>query len=356
MGRCSGFRAAPLRPDVQSGNRRWRLHRSLFPARGWLADPESDGPRPACTRDSNQSVVNSGWFSLFVSSVLALCMARGLPLIGHRRGVRVRARPRNGSRPGAHLRLALPKVVTLAACQFDVSLTREPRMQCCYINLDRALQRKEDIEASFKAAARPGWRLGRFRALDAAFVEEQLVEGSRTKSEKACFMSHRAVIQKYAGSAEHLLVVEDDVVFGVATFDIVDGFLQQNAEEDWDLLFLDISAIDIRDMLTMYFNREKFIRQRKVIPLDLARLPFFGDECLHRQPHILRQGTRLSRRRPADRYRIRHVPVEADQERRTEGRRAVSLSSPRFPGMRPCPKSSGQAPIPSILQGTSFAT
>lgn len=149
-------------------------------------------------------------------------------------------------------------------------------MQCCYINLDRALQRKEDIEASFKAAARPGWRLGRFRALDAAFIEEQLVEGSRTKSEKACFMSHRAVLQKYAGSAEHLLVVEDDVVFGAATFDIVDGFLQQNAQEEWDLLFLDISAIDIRDMLTMYFNREKFIRQRKVIPLDLARLPFFG--------------------------------------------------------------------------------
>jgi GR25 family glycosyltransferase involved in LPS biosynthesis len=152
-------------------------------------------------------------------------------------------------------------------------------MQCSYINLDRAVQRREDIEASFKAAARPGWRLDRFRALDAAFIEEQRVEGSRTRSEKACFMSHRAVLQKYAGSAEHLLVVEDDVVFGAATFDIVDGFLHQNAQAEWDLLFLDIGTLDMRDMLTMYFNREKFIRQRKVIPLDLARLPFFGSNA-----------------------------------------------------------------------------
>ena len=152
-------------------------------------------------------------------------------------------------------------------------------MQCCYINLDQAVQRRTDLEASFKAAARPGWQLERFRALDVAYVEEQAVPGTRTRAEKACFMSHRAVIQKYAGNAEYLLVVEDDVAFGAATFEIVDGFLQQNAEADWDLLFLDIGTLELKDMLTMYFNREKFMRRGSVIPLDLARLQFFGSNA-----------------------------------------------------------------------------
>lgn len=149
-------------------------------------------------------------------------------------------------------------------------------MQCCYINLDQAMQRREDIEASFAMAARPGWRLERFRALDAATMEERSVAGSTTRAEKACFMSHRAVIEAHSGKAEHLLVLEDDVAFGATTFDIVDGFLQRNADADWDLLFLDIGTLDINDMLTMYFNREKFIRQRMVIPLDLAKFRFFG--------------------------------------------------------------------------------
>lgn len=152
-------------------------------------------------------------------------------------------------------------------------------MQCCYINLDQAVQRRTDLEASFKAAARPGWQLDRFRARDAACVEEHAVPGTRTRAEKACFMSHRAVIQKYAANAEHLLVVEDDVAFGAATFEIVDGFLQQNGGADWDLLFLDIGTLALNDMLTMYFNRKKLMRQRSIIPLDLARLPFFGSNA-----------------------------------------------------------------------------
>jgi GR25 family glycosyltransferase involved in LPS biosynthesis len=132
------------------------------------------------------------------------------------------------------------------------------------------------MEASFEKAARPGWSLERFSALDAAYVEAHAVEGRGSRSEKACFLSHRAVIQAHAGSAQHLLVLEDDVSFGTATFEIVDGFLQQNADADWDLLFLDICAHRIDHMLDLYFNRKKLMQQRRVIPLDLAKIPFFG--------------------------------------------------------------------------------
>ena len=57
-------------------------------------------------------------------------------------------------------------------------------MRSCYINLDQAVQRREDIEASFMIAARPGWRLERFRALDAATMEERSIAGSMTRAEK----------------------------------------------------------------------------------------------------------------------------------------------------------------------------
>lgn len=149
-------------------------------------------------------------------------------------------------------------------------------MHCCYINLDHALDRRLAIEASFNQSARPGWRLERFSALTSAMVDADAVKGSRSRLEKACFLSHKAVIQAHAGSDRHLLVLEDDAAFGRTTCEVVDGFLQQNAEADWDLLFLDICPIRIEHMLSLYFNRETLIRERTVVPLDLEKLPFSG--------------------------------------------------------------------------------
>jgi GR25 family glycosyltransferase involved in LPS biosynthesis len=149
-------------------------------------------------------------------------------------------------------------------------------MHCCYINLDQATQRKESIESSFEKAARPGWTLSRFRALDTAFVDAHGIQGRRSRAEKACFLSHKAVIETYADDGKHLLVLEDDSLFGLATCEIVDGFLQQNPGGDWDLLFLDACVINVGDMLTLYFHRQALVQDRKIIPLDLSRIPFFG--------------------------------------------------------------------------------
>ena len=152
-------------------------------------------------------------------------------------------------------------------------------MHCCYINLHHAHERRLAIEASFNQAVRPGWRLERFSALDTAFVDAHAVEGTRTRREKACFLSHRAVIQAQAESGQHLLVLEDDVAFGRTTCQVVDGFLQQNAEADWDLLFLDLCPTKIEHVVTLYLNRKSLIRQRTVIPLDLEKIPFIGSNA-----------------------------------------------------------------------------
>jgi GR25 family glycosyltransferase involved in LPS biosynthesis len=149
-------------------------------------------------------------------------------------------------------------------------------MQCRYINLADAVERRLAIEASFDKVARPGWDLARFEAVDTQFVDRHAVGGVRSREEKACFLSHKAVIEAHAGRSTPLLVLEDDVEFGIATCEIVDGLLQQNPEADWDLLFLDVCATGIDDMVKLYFHRKDLMRTGSVIPLDLAKIPFFG--------------------------------------------------------------------------------
>lgn len=149
-------------------------------------------------------------------------------------------------------------------------------MHCCYINLDQATQRKESIESSFEKAARPGWTLSRFSAFDTGFVDAHDIQGRRTRREKACYLSHKTAIENHGSDGKHLLVLEDDTVFGLATCEIVDGFLQQNPGGDWDLLFLDLAVLNLGDMLTLYFNRQALMQDRKIIPLDLAKISFIG--------------------------------------------------------------------------------
>jgi GR25 family glycosyltransferase involved in LPS biosynthesis len=160
-------------------------------------------------------------------------------------------------------------------------------MQCRYINLDHAIQRRAAIEASFAKAARPGWTLSRFKAIDTGFIDRQPIAGKKTAAEKACYLSHKALIEAHAASAGHLLVLEDDVEFGIATCEIVDGFLQQNPGAEWDLLFLDVCVYSVDDLVTLYFHREGLMKDRRVIPLDLAKLTFFGTNA-----YIVNAGSR----------------------------------------------------------------
>lgn len=149
-------------------------------------------------------------------------------------------------------------------------------MHCCYINLDQATQRKASIESSFEQAARPGWTLSRFSAFDTGFVDAHGIQGRRSRREKACFLSHKTAIEQHGDDGMHLLMLEDDTAFGLATCEIVDGFLQQNSGADWDLLFLDLGVLHLGDMLMLYYHRHALMQERQIIPLDLAKISFIG--------------------------------------------------------------------------------
>lgn len=149
-------------------------------------------------------------------------------------------------------------------------------MDCHYINLDSAGERRATLEANFARCKRQGWELQRFTALDEAIVEKNQVSGKRSWREKACFLSHRSVIERQPDDGRSFMVVEDDVHFGLSSLEIIEGILAENHDAQWDLLFTDISVQQIETMMMLAGNRKKLMEKRMVIPVDLATIFFVG--------------------------------------------------------------------------------
>jgi GR25 family glycosyltransferase involved in LPS biosynthesis len=151
-----------------------------------------------------------------------------------------------------------------------------PAMQCHYINLDNAIERRATLEANFARCARQGWELKRFTALDEAIVKKNQVPGKRNWREKACFLSHRSVIERQPDDGRPFMVLEDDVQFGMASLEIIEGILAENHNAQWDLLFTDVSVQQIEAMMMLAGNRKQLMEKRMVVPVDLATIFFVG--------------------------------------------------------------------------------
>lgn len=149
-------------------------------------------------------------------------------------------------------------------------------MECHYINLDNATDRRAALEANFTQCARQGWTLNRFSAINDATAEKNQVPGKRSWREKACFLSHKSVIEAQADDGRHFMVMEDDAQLGMSSLDIIEGVLAENRNAEWDLLFTDISPQQMETMMLLALNRQQLIDKRMVVPLDLARISFTG--------------------------------------------------------------------------------
>lgn len=149
-------------------------------------------------------------------------------------------------------------------------------MECHYINLDNAVERRATLEANFARCRREGWELKRFAALDEATAEKKAIPGKRSWREKGCFMSHQGVIERQPDDGRSFMVLEDDAHLGLASLEVIEGVLAKNGSAQWDLLFTDISPLRMDIMMTLAFNRRQLMEKRMVIPLDLSRVPFVG--------------------------------------------------------------------------------
>jgi len=144
--------------------------------------------------------------------------------------------------------------------------------RCVFINLASAVNRRRSVEASFAGAARQGWSLDRFEAVDAAAGET--LPGTLSPNEKGCFASHRAAISASLADQDHLFVAEDDIAFSAQAFGVLDGLLGQNG--DWDVMFGDAALCDLNLMAHLASRRDAMRAGDQYTAIDLAGRSFCG--------------------------------------------------------------------------------
>jgi GR25 family glycosyltransferase involved in LPS biosynthesis len=151
------------------------------------------------------------------------------------------------------------------------------RMDCYYVNLDAAEERKDRVEKNFAVCKKPGWTLTRFPAIDKVYVEANAVPGATRPGEKGCFLSHQFLMEQRLGDDETYMIMEDDAQFGVRTCTLVDMVLKRNKDLDWDILYTDVC---IPNMVTMFdllkYRRELRAKKTEVAFMDLAGVGFAG--------------------------------------------------------------------------------
>lgn len=149
-------------------------------------------------------------------------------------------------------------------------------MDCHYINLDHAVERRASLETNFSLCRRPGWALKRYAAMDEATTRRDGVPGKRSWREKACFLSHKGVIETHVDKGSSFMVLEDDAQFGLCSLEIIESILANNTGTQWDLLFTAVSVLQFNTMLLLATQRSQLLERRQVLPLDLAKIPFVG--------------------------------------------------------------------------------
>jgi GR25 family glycosyltransferase involved in LPS biosynthesis len=149
-------------------------------------------------------------------------------------------------------------------------------MQCLYINLDSATERRERLERNFAMFRGDAWTLARFPAVAADYVEANAVAGALRPAEKACYLSHRNLIRSQLDRAGTLLVLEDDATFGRRSCETIGKFLAGAQHLCWDIVYTDVCVPSIHTMYDLIKLRYRHAADGEVYLLDLAELPFAG--------------------------------------------------------------------------------
>jgi GR25 family glycosyltransferase involved in LPS biosynthesis len=149
-------------------------------------------------------------------------------------------------------------------------------MDCFYINLDRAAERRTSLERSFRNRMGNDWKLHRFPALDGDDVRRSRIAGRLGDAEKACFLSHKQVIKRSLGNNEPILVLEDDAVFGSRTRQELEQLVRRRDPAAWDVVFTDFIVPDIASMAGLLKLRQQLTQAGNIKVLDLSTLPFAG--------------------------------------------------------------------------------
>ena len=147
-------------------------------------------------------------------------------------------------------------------------------MRACYINLDSATDRRASVERNIAEHLPPHWRVERFAAIDKVTASAR--PGSLRDADKACNLSHRGVLERSLLHDEHVMVLEDDVLFGPGSAAGIEGALASLPDGSWDVLYTDICVPHLPQMLELLQFRRQLVAAGQATFLDLAQMQFAG--------------------------------------------------------------------------------
>jgi GR25 family glycosyltransferase involved in LPS biosynthesis len=150
-------------------------------------------------------------------------------------------------------------------------------MKCLYINLDSATERRARLEANFQDVRAEGWSLARIDAVNADDVREMGIPGSIRDAEKACFLSHKQALRESLNDDGHVVILEDDVLFGRNTCSTLSRLVAEaEGHLEWDIIFADVVITRLAGMVELLGLRRQLIAEKTTRLLELSQVWFAG--------------------------------------------------------------------------------
>ena len=135
-----------------------------------------------------------------------------------------------------------------------------------YINLFRSEDRRGHIELEL------GFRklsYERFPAIEGNLLGFPL--GRLTEGEIGCFASHLCVLEAHTDNLP-AHIIEDDIILSTNTSFLIESLLDQLRDEDWDILYTDVSVpVDIQ-LCRMYLRYYEEARKTEGFDIKLLNL------------------------------------------------------------------------------------
>ena len=149
-------------------------------------------------------------------------------------------------------------------------------MECYFINLDSQPERREYLQRNFALHKAPGWFLNRIQAVDREYVNQHAVKGIIRDGEKGCFLSHFRAIKEALEAPGHVMILEDDAMFGPSSCASIAATLPKLPDDGWDLLFTDLSIYYAPLMVAMMQERRDCMRGAGQPLMNMGEIPFNG--------------------------------------------------------------------------------
>lgn len=150
-------------------------------------------------------------------------------------------------------------------------------MKCLYINLEKATERRARLEANFQDVRTDGWSLARIDAVNVDDVREMGIAGAIRDPEKGCFLSHKQAIRESLNDDGHVMIVEDDALFGRNTCRTLDRLIEQaEGQVEWDIIYGEVGLTRLAGMVELLGMRRQLMAEKNTMLLDLSQLFFTG--------------------------------------------------------------------------------